>query len=121
MRSAYPSAAVDGYAHLIPQMTNHPGDRHVLAAAVHGGAAGVVTQNRRHFPKSACDPHGVTVWAPDSYMSELFAANPDAVIGCVTSMAAKRKRVVMTPTDVATRIARSLPRFAKTVLDSGRL
>jgi hypothetical protein len=34
MRGAFPSAMVAAYEHLIPFMTNHPKDRHVLAAAV---------------------------------------------------------------------------------------
>src|SRR4051794_17149277 len=34
LRGAFPAATVTGYRDLLPQMRNHPGDRHVLAAAV---------------------------------------------------------------------------------------
>src|SRR5690242_9513232 len=35
---ACPGACVNGYQALTPVMTNHPGDHHVLAAAVHAKA-----------------------------------------------------------------------------------
>jgi len=41
MRRAFPAAAVEGYAHLIDAMDNHPKDRHVAAVAVHIGASAV--------------------------------------------------------------------------------
>jgi hypothetical protein len=37
MNEAFPDSQVTGYEALIVQMTNHPKDRHVLAAAVRGG------------------------------------------------------------------------------------
>ena len=38
-----------GYEQLIPRMTNHEKDRHVLAAAVPGQVPIIVTFNLRHF------------------------------------------------------------------------
>ncbi|GGL41861.1 PIN domain-containing protein [Planomonospora parontospora] len=38
MNAAFESAMVTGYERLIAEMTNHPKDRHVLAAAVHADA-----------------------------------------------------------------------------------
>ena len=46
----FADAWVDGHQGLIPSMTNHDGDRHVLAAAVYSGAGIIVTANLRHFP-----------------------------------------------------------------------
>ncbi len=65
MRRAFPEAMVEGYEHRVEEMTNNPKDRHVLAAAVVGGADIVVTANLRHFPKSACSPHGIAKLAPE--------------------------------------------------------
>lgn len=45
MRGAFPDAMVTGYEALISAMTNDEKDRHVLAAAVKGGAEVVVTAN----------------------------------------------------------------------------
>jgi predicted nucleic acid-binding protein len=49
MRRAFPDAMISGYQPLIEAMTNHPKDRHVLAAAVAAQADVVVTANLRHF------------------------------------------------------------------------
>jgi hypothetical protein len=38
IRRHFPEAWIDGYEDLIPAMTNHPKDRHVLAAVVRPGA-----------------------------------------------------------------------------------
>ena len=56
MRRAFPEAMVEDYEHLVASMTNHPKDRHVLAAAVAADADVIVTLNIRHFPRTACDP-----------------------------------------------------------------
>jgi hypothetical protein len=39
----FPEAEVDGYQDLVDQMTNHPKDRHVLAAAVAARADFIVS------------------------------------------------------------------------------
>ena len=59
MNQAFPGATVTGFEHLIPSMTNHPKDRHVLAAAIEGGASTIVTANITDFPSRATDPYGV--------------------------------------------------------------
>jgi predicted nucleic acid-binding protein len=38
MRATFPGAEVAGYESIVNDMTNHPKDRHVLAAAVHARA-----------------------------------------------------------------------------------
>ena len=45
MTEAFPDASVTAYEDLIPSMTCHEKDRHVLAAAVRSGATAVVTFN----------------------------------------------------------------------------
>lgn len=47
---------VKDYEGLIPAMTNHEKDRHVLAAAVRANAELVVTDNKKDFPLSAVKP-----------------------------------------------------------------
>src|SRR5712691_5105005 len=42
---------------LIDEMVNDPKDRHVLAAAVRGGAELLVTENLRDFPAEALSPY----------------------------------------------------------------
>ena len=53
IRRHFPEAWIDGYQDLIPAMTNHPKDRHVLAAAARAGAKVMVTYNLKDFPSSS--------------------------------------------------------------------
>lgn len=63
MDRAFEDASIDSEAveTLEPQMTNDPKDRHVMAAAVAGEVHTVVTNNLKHFPTSAAEPHGIDV------------------------------------------------------------
>jgi len=54
LRSHFPDAWVDsGYRALIPAMTNHEKDRHIVAAAIKAPCEVIVTYNLKHFPKEA--------------------------------------------------------------------
>lgn len=76
LRAAFPEAAITGFEPLIERMTNAPKDRHVLAAAVAGGAVAVVTANLRDFPASALQPHRIAARSPDAFLGALFARAP---------------------------------------------
>jgi len=58
MRRAFPEAMVRGHEHLAESMTNHPKDRHVLAAAVAAQTGVVVTARPTFatFPASLRSP-----------------------------------------------------------------
>lgn len=45
VRKAFPHAMITGHDPLIPLMTNHPKDRHVMAAAVHARVPVLLTFN----------------------------------------------------------------------------
>jgi predicted nucleic acid-binding protein len=63
MRRGFGAAAlVDGFEHLIHDMTCDAKDRHVLAAAVRGGADRLVTFNWKDFP-----PDSTTAMASRSF------------------------------------------------------
>jgi predicted nucleic acid-binding protein len=51
IRQHFPEAWIEDYEDLIPAMTNHPKDRHVLAAAAHAGVKVIVTYNIKDFPR----------------------------------------------------------------------
>src|SRR5208282_3003035 len=70
------NAEVTGYEFLIDTLTlPDPNDRHVLAAAIHGGASIIVTANLRHFPAEKLAPHGLTAQHPDSFVFELMTSD----------------------------------------------
>src|SRR5229473_510634 len=53
IRKHFGEAWVEGYEDLIPSMTNHEKDRHVLAAAVRCGAETILTYNLENFLRPA--------------------------------------------------------------------
>ena len=57
LQQAFPTSEVVDYDALIDAMTCHRKDRHVLAAAVAGGAQVVVTFNVKDFPAASVEPH----------------------------------------------------------------
>jgi predicted nucleic acid-binding protein len=59
MNAAFPEACVQDYESLVESIhLPDPDDRHVVAAAVRGGADVVVTDNLKHFPAETLDRLG---------------------------------------------------------------
>ena len=115
MRAAFPGAMVAGSSRLAPEMTNDPGDRHVLAAAVAGNADAIITWNVRHFPPRACRPHGIAVDTADDFLAHLYLDAPEAVESALARQVARYAAPPMTVVDLLTRHAPCLPRFVAAV------
>ena len=92
MRRAFPAASVEWYERLIDAMDNHPKDRHVAAAAVHVGAAAVVTYNVRDFDSEVLRQRGIAVVTPPQLIGQLVADEPSVVALAVRAMSARKKR-----------------------------
>ena len=88
IRRHFPEAWIEGYEDLIPTMTNHPKDRHVLAAAAHAGVKVIVTYNLKDFPRSALAPYSITTCGPATFLKSLFSTDPSAVIETLENQAA---------------------------------
>ncbi len=84
MKAVLPDADVTDYRHLIPDLRlPDPDDRHVLAAAIAGKAAYIVTWNLKDFPEKDLASHGVASQSPDEFLTGLHATFPDALISSV--------------------------------------
>ena len=84
MDGHFPDAVVTGYETLAAALDlPDPGDRHVLAAAIHGGADVLVTGNLRDFPAGRLAPHKIAAHHPDAFIAGLFEADPEAVLEAV--------------------------------------
>jgi predicted nucleic acid-binding protein len=92
MNEAFPDAEVTGYEALITQMTNHPKDRHVLAAAVRGGAEVLVTENLRDFPSDAVSPFGVEVVSQDTFLLDQLELAPADVLAALRRQVSRYHR-----------------------------
>ena len=71
---------VTGYESLTPGLSlPDPGDRHVLAAAIHCGADMILTFNLKDFPDETLKPHGLKAVHPDDFLIQQMDFARDAV------------------------------------------
>lgn len=69
-----------------------PADRHVVQAAMNGGADLIVTANLRDFPRSAMRAVGLQAVHPDSFLIDLWLTGPEAVTGAADAALARARR-----------------------------
>ncbi len=81
MRRHFPEAWVEGFEPLIDAMTNDPGDRHVLAAAVRSHSELIVTYNRRHFPPASLQAWGIDAQGPSAFLQGLYDLDAGLFVG----------------------------------------
>lgn len=85
---------VTGYDLLIPTLElPDPGDRHVLAAAIHCGADFIVTFNLKDFPNLVLATYGVEAVHPDEFILDLI--NLDSTKVC--QAAQKQRKTLKNP------------------------
>lgn len=91
MDEAVPDSLVTGYENLIDGLQlPDAADRHVLAAAIRGGAQLIVTFNLKDFPAHALDPYGVEAVHPDEFVAYQLDLHEGAIVH-----AAKRHRAAL--------------------------
>jgi len=89
LENHFADAWVEGYEALIPAMSNHPKDRHVLAAAVRCGAQTIVTFNLKDFPADALAHWNVEARSPDEFLIHQYHLQPEVVIEKIKEQAAR--------------------------------
>lgn len=82
MKALFPYAtiALNDYEQLIQAMTNHPKDRHVLAAAVSKNVNVIVTNNVKDFPIASLRPFFIEAQTPDTFVSHVIDLAPEIFI-----------------------------------------
>jgi hypothetical protein len=85
----FADAWVKGYEPIIPAMTNHPKDRHVLAAAIVSGAQTIVTFNLKDFPTNSLAPWNLKAQSPDEFLIHQFHLDPANVHNVLREQAAQ--------------------------------
>ncbi|MEO8662155.1 MAG: PIN domain-containing protein, partial [Bryobacteraceae bacterium] len=116
LRAHFSESWILDYEALIPRMTNDVKDRHVLAAAVHGGAPLIVTFNLRHFQPEHLSLWGVVALHPQAFLAELFRQEREIVIAKLEQQAADRSRSVR---DLLEILKATVPDFVAVLSDSG--
>lgn len=116
MRRAFPDAEVSGYEPLIDTMTCDPKDRHVLAAAVCGGAKALVTFNVKDFPRPSSAPYDITLINPDDFLLDQLDLYPGATLAALRAQVRGYKAPEMGIEDLLGRLtAAGVRRFAAEV------
>lgn len=108
MRDFFPDSIVENYEPLVGRMTNHPRDRHVLAAAVACRADYLVTFNLRHFPAQSVDAHQMTVVGPSRFLKQLAAIDLTVVEERLCDQA---RAIGISSDELLSRLAGSVPGF----------
>ena len=92
MNGAFPDALVTGFEALIDEMTNDRKDRHVLAAAVRGGAEVLVTENLRDFPEEAVRAYEIKVVSQDTFLLDALDLRPADVLDALRRQVSRYHR-----------------------------
>lgn len=90
----FPEAMITGFEHLIPRCSNHPKDRHVLAAAIHARVETIVTFNVKDFTQESLSPWGIDAAHPSDYLKVLYDHDPAVVTSVLHYMASRTNRTM---------------------------
>lgn len=116
LRLRFPDArvAADGQAAIDLDFPD-PADRHVVEAALAGGATLIVTANLRDFPQRMMAGLGLRALHPDAFLLDLHRGDPAAVARALQDARAKAAAIggEMTMADMLRRCR--LPRLARAV------
>lgn len=117
LNRVFPDAEVTGYESVTDEMTNHPKDRHVLAAAVVAEAEIIVTSNLKDFPRASCDPVGVRVMHPDDFLARALELDR-SVMNVVREVAARfgRHGRPTTHDELVSTLFQQTPKFASALI-----
>lgn len=105
----FPYSSIEGYETLVPAMTNHPKDRHVLAATIFGQSDLILTFNLKDFPTTALAPHKVSVQHPQQFLLALYELYPVEFIGKLVELAMNKN---LSEEEAVLRLGKSVPDLA---------
>lgn len=117
MSEAFEDASVTGWESLESSVDlPDPDDRHVVAAAIRGGADAIVTANLRDFPLDELARLGLVAIDPDTFLLDQLDLAPRLVLDVLQEQAAHTRNPSLTPVDLLARLDRcGVPAFADEV------
>ena len=96
VQAAFPDASVPVPVHVglearlwLPDAN----DIHVLAAAVHGNADGIITMNAKDFPRGILAEEGLSRNDPDAFLLGHFHGDPDEVTAVAQAVVQEARRL----------------------------
>jgi hypothetical protein len=108
MCEAFDDALVSGWEELEGGLSlPDEDDRHVLSAAIRGGAQAIITANAKDFPAAALAPLGLEAVHPDDFLLDQLDLSPTTILQVIREQAARTRRPPLTPRDLATLLGRA--------------
>ena len=108
MSESIPDVLVIGFEHLIDGLAlPDPGDRHVLAVAIHSGSQVIVTENIADFPARELERFAIEAQTSDEFVANLIEDHASEVVRVLEEQAAALISPVMSYDEVLERLARS--------------
>jgi len=108
----FPEALTEDFESLETVVSNHAGDRHILAAAIKAGAQQIVTYNQKHFPSESLVPWNISAVSPDDFLLDLCDLDPDTFLGRLSVQA---QDIEQSLPWLLERLARNAPSLAQHV------
>ena len=116
LRSHFPDWEINGYENLMPSMMCDEKDRHVLAAAVRGGASQIISANVRDFPEESLKPYDIEVIPPDEFLINSLHMFPKETLEVIREQAAALRRPPLSVNELLAGLSRcGAPLFAEEV------
>jgi hypothetical protein len=112
MEAAFPDAMVIGHDTLAATLPELGTDAHVLAAAVVGGAAVIVTQNLKHFPAEVLDRHHLEAQSADEFLVHQWWLDPAAAARVIAHQSEGTRRPHYSIPELLGHLRRTVPGFA---------
>jgi hypothetical protein len=103
----------------IKALTNHPKDRHVLAAAIASDSLIIVTDNTRDFPDQSIDPHGIEVQTADELLMDMLRRFPVEMLRILNEQA-NGYPYQLSLEGLIERLSRQAPSFASVALEAAQ-
>lgn len=114
MNRGFPEAEVKGHEGLIAGIEcTDPKDRHVLAAAIAGGAGALVTFNLKDFPTDLFELHGIDVEHPDEFLAGQFDLDASLCSKRIAILVKRWKSGPQSVEELITNYTKSLSEFCK--------
>lgn len=106
--AAFDDALVTGWAGLAAGIAlPDQDDRHVVAAAIRGGAQAIVTANTNDFPVAALDQFGLEAVHPDAFLLDQLDLSPPTMLQVIREQAAATRRHPLTRQDLTLLLSRA--------------
>lgn len=119
MKEAFGAEALVGdFEDLIDEMPCHPKDRHVLAAAVRGGADTLVTFNLKDSPDEGAAAHGIEILHPDIFLIGLLGGHAETVISALQRETAAFRHPRQSVSEFLASLTATVPMFANLAADA---